>query len=395
MSLRAEEAYILANDYTDEKIGGAGGVPGFSPKITENPNNTDTDYKLDIETADGMFTTPNLMGAGGGIDDGIIERTSSWSSEKTVKEMLKSYDRYVRIKGISGGRNENSIELTELDNAYRNPPYSLGYSWQITGVETSGDLLPSEILTELYGEIDDYCSSRINVGGTSASFRSSTVYLNTGYGNTPFEVIFAGNLDKEIVVDVELNAESTNAIQNKAVAEALNGIMNTYTSIGDLNTRKGTSISLVANEDNTQKIIDALESREQFIEWFGNSNDRFGINPKTYGSKINEIRITKTAGTDAIVTAIMDSGAILSRLYTGGSLGDWSSTGHTLADGYMDDGTICITGENEDSSGMYGNGVLPETLGFSRDAMTWAMVFIELVMELIWLVYQKTHKQVG
>ena len=44
--------------------------------------------------------------------------------------------------------------------------------------------------------------------------------------------------------------------------------------------------------------------------------------------------------TDAIVTAIMDSGAVLSRVYTGGALGDWSSTGHILADGYMDDGTI-------------------------------------------------------
>ena len=146
----------------------------------------------------------------------------------------------------------------------------------------------------------------------------------------------------------------------------------TYVSIGDLNTRKGLSISLVANEDNTQQIIDALESREQFVEWFGNSNNRFGINPKTYGDRINELRIIKTTETNAIITAIMNSGAVLSRLYTGGTLGDWTSTGHILTDGYMDDGTISITGQNEDSSGMYGNGVLPETLGFTRDAMTWA-----------------------
>ena len=146
----------------------------------------------------------------------------------------------------------------------------------------------------------------------------------------------------------------------------------TYVSISDLNTRKGLSISLVANEDNTQKIIDALDVKEQFVEWFGNSNNRFGINPKTYGDRINELRIIKTTETNAIITAIMNSGAVLSRLYTGGSLGDWTSTGHILSDGYMDDGTISITGTSEDSSGMYGNGVLPETLGFSRDAMTWA-----------------------
>ena len=146
----------------------------------------------------------------------------------------------------------------------------------------------------------------------------------------------------------------------------------TYVSISDLNTRKGLSISLVANEDNTQQIIDALDVKEQFVEWFGNSNDRFGINPKTYGDRINELRIIKTTETNAIITAIMNSGAVLSRLYTGGSLGDWTSTGHILSDGYMDDGTISITCTNEDSSGMYGNGVMPETLGFTRDVMTWA-----------------------
>ena len=151
----------------------------------------------------------------------------------------------------------------------------------------------------------------------------------------------------------------------------LSGTLVTYTSIGDLNTRKGLSISLVANEDNTQTLIDALDAKEQFVDWFGNSNDRFGINPKTYGSRINEFRITKMTNTDASVIAIMNSGAVLGRVYTGGVLEDWTSVGHILTDGYTDDGTISITGQNEDNSGMYGNGVLPETLGFTRDVMTW------------------------
>ena len=37
------------------------GDPGFSPKITANEDNTDTVYRLDIETEEGTFTTPNLM----------------------------------------------------------------------------------------------------------------------------------------------------------------------------------------------------------------------------------------------------------------------------------------------------------------------------------------------
>lgn len=38
------------------------GENGFSPTITENPENSDTVYKLDIVTADSRFTTPNLIG---------------------------------------------------------------------------------------------------------------------------------------------------------------------------------------------------------------------------------------------------------------------------------------------------------------------------------------------
>ena len=37
------------------------GDPGFSPKIKANKDNTDTVYRLDIETEEGTLTTPNLI----------------------------------------------------------------------------------------------------------------------------------------------------------------------------------------------------------------------------------------------------------------------------------------------------------------------------------------------
>ena len=37
------------------------GDPGFSPKIKANEDNTDSIYRLDIETEEGVITTPNLM----------------------------------------------------------------------------------------------------------------------------------------------------------------------------------------------------------------------------------------------------------------------------------------------------------------------------------------------
>lgn len=44
------------------------GDKGFSPTITENPDNTNEIYKLDVTNEGGTFTTPNLKGTGGGLD---------------------------------------------------------------------------------------------------------------------------------------------------------------------------------------------------------------------------------------------------------------------------------------------------------------------------------------
>lgn len=44
------------------------GDKGFSPTITENLDNTNEIYKLDVTNEDGVFTTPNLKGTGGRLD---------------------------------------------------------------------------------------------------------------------------------------------------------------------------------------------------------------------------------------------------------------------------------------------------------------------------------------
>lgn len=65
-------------DYFD----GEKGESGFSPTITENADNTDKIYKLDITTADTTFTTPNLKGADG-------QGGSGGSGEENVIESIK------------------------------------------------------------------------------------------------------------------------------------------------------------------------------------------------------------------------------------------------------------------------------------------------------------------
>ena len=64
-TINAGEIPTVKGDKGDK---GEKGDKGFSPTITENPDNTNEIYKLDVTNEDGTFTTPNLKGTGGGLD---------------------------------------------------------------------------------------------------------------------------------------------------------------------------------------------------------------------------------------------------------------------------------------------------------------------------------------
>lgn len=68
---------------------GEDGKDGYSPIITENVNNTENIYKLDIKTKDNSFTTPNLIGQGvdsGTGDENTIESISVNGTALTPSE---------------------------------------------------------------------------------------------------------------------------------------------------------------------------------------------------------------------------------------------------------------------------------------------------------------------
>ena len=89
------------SDFTPEQLTALKGVDGVSPIITENVNNTDDIYRLDIITDTGTIITPNLKGGGSGGSE-VFDRTdltavtvgglNSGSSvkNKTTKEVLES-----------------------------------------------------------------------------------------------------------------------------------------------------------------------------------------------------------------------------------------------------------------------------------------------------------------
>lgn len=98
-------------------VKGDKGDPGFSPIITENADNTDKIYKLDITTADSTFTTPNLKGAdgqggtGGSGEENIIDSISV-NGENIPPDENKNVD--IEVPNIYVGNTEpidDSIEV--------------------------------------------------------------------------------------------------------------------------------------------------------------------------------------------------------------------------------------------------------------------------------------------
>jgi hypothetical protein len=94
-----------------------------------------------------------------------------------------------------------------------------------------------------------------------------------------------------------------------------------------------------------------LDAGEEFVEWFGNSNNRFGI-PTTHGYRINYLRIQKSTADNAIILAVTDYGKTFSRVYNAGTLEDWCFDTHQT--------TLVTNAQNfklditKNSSGWYG-----------------------------------------
>ena len=108
------------------------GQEGFSPIITENANNDDVNYKLDIETKEGIFTTPNLKGENGNgsiiVDENLDTTSENPIKNKTVaikfneiEQQLEEINNsapftyYIKIKGTIGDSTEYLTYISQSD----------------------------------------------------------------------------------------------------------------------------------------------------------------------------------------------------------------------------------------------------------------------------------------
>ena len=85
------------------------GTDGFSPVITENSNNTYEDYRLDIETKESKFTTPNLKAD---ISINIAEHNTSPDSHNDIRIFLNELNN--RLNALANSDDETLDEMKEV-----------------------------------------------------------------------------------------------------------------------------------------------------------------------------------------------------------------------------------------------------------------------------------------
>ena len=156
-------------------VKGDKGDPGFSPIITENADNTDKIYKLDITTADSTFTTPNLKGAdgqggsGGSGEENVIDSISvngtpiSIDEHKNVDitvptvtndltdELKSSYDDAVAAKHTHDNKNVLDGITAEKVEIWDKAEENIQSDWNETDDTTDAFIKNKPIIPSLSG----------------------------------------------------------------------------------------------------------------------------------------------------------------------------------------------------------------------------------------------------
>lgn len=168
--MTAEEAFqralALSRRYTEDTIVGEGAVKGkdgFSPVIIENSQNSENEFRLDITSASGSYTTPNLMGPQGipGKTGDTGPKGDKGDQGEQGPQGLKGDKGDTGIQGIQGPQGERGIQGEKGDKGERGPAGESGAPGEsaVAAINPRGDFssdaIPSYSLNDYITYIDN------------------------------------------------------------------------------------------------------------------------------------------------------------------------------------------------------------------------------------------------
>ena len=189
------------SDFTPEQLTALKGADGVSPIITENVNNTDDIYRLDITTDTGTIITPNLKGG--------------CSSDKFTRDDLTA----VTVGGLNSGssvKNKTTKEVLEsILFPYQKPTVSFSISPNTTVYESGTTVSSIKFTISATKKSDIIQSIKVYDGSTLLT----TITSGIANGGT-FTYTYSCNITSNTTLKVEVSDGTSTVSATKNITFA-------------------------------------------------------------------------------------------------------------------------------------------------------------------------------
>lgn len=260
---------------TINTIKGDKGDNGFTPTIAENPDNTNEIYKLDITNEDGMFTTPNLKGTGGGLDpdkyydktqiDAFIEPLDkakhTHDNKETVLDKLTTDDTGDTLL-FNGNAIKGSVEIDDTTTTATDKVWS--------AKKTNGTFEEvKQSVVDTNAKFADYDTS-VEVDG-----KITTALV--GYEKTEDVDNKLAEYDKSTVVDKKI----TDALANYDTSEDVDNKLKDYVKTTEVDTKLNDYYKKTETYSNTEVDTKITDLTTELKTW-ANGDESLGIKTALY-----------------------------------------------------------------------------------------------------------------
>lgn len=260
---------------------GEKGDKGFSPTITENPDNTNKIYKLDVTNENGTFTTPNLKGTGGGLDpdkyydkaqinaliEPLDEAKHTHDNKDTVLDKLTTNDTGNTLlfngNAIKGSAEIEDTTITATDKV-----------WSAKKTNDTFEEVKQSI-TDTNAKFANY--------DTSTEVDSKIATALTGYEKTEDVDNKLAEYDKSTVVDKKI----TDALTNYDTSEDVDNKLKDYAKTTEVDTKLADYYKKTETYSNTEvddKFTDFETTLTNAIKTWVDSEESLALKTTLYNN---------------------------------------------------------------------------------------------------------------
>ena len=258
---------------------GEKGDKGFSPTITENPDNTNEIYKLDVTNENGTFTTPNLKGTGGGLDpdkyydkaqinaliEPLDEAKHTHDNKDTVLDKLTTNDTGDTLL-FNGNAIKGSVEIDDTTTTATDKVWS---------AKKTNDTFEEvkQSITDTNAKFADYDTS-VEVDG------KITTALTDYEKSADVDNKLAG-YDKSTVVDKKI----TDALADYDTSEVVDNKLKDYAKTTEVDTKLADYYKKTETYSNTEIDTKITDLTTELKTWV-NGDESLGIKTVLYANNI-------------------------------------------------------------------------------------------------------------